>query len=147
MVRETAAAAIGVSKYTAPHVQARSREALPRKKEHAVSWPRRGRRGLRLHHGVFSHGGIGSNGGQGRRRTRLITLSSPGFEALARFVGKYETGGGEKMRNSHKAGPSTFCGSRSREELLSAGAFKGQVAAISGIRVRKAGTPRSIVAR
>ena len=35
---------------------------LPRKKGTAASWPRRGRKGLRLHRGALSHGGSGTYG-------------------------------------------------------------------------------------
>ena len=47
-VRRSTAAAIGVQEqHRTLHVQARSREALPREKETSALWPRRGRRGLR----------------------------------------------------------------------------------------------------
>ena len=63
VVRETAAAAIGVQEYTNPtRLGEEHGGKLPRKKGTAVSWPRRGRMGLRLHRGAFSHGGSGTYG-------------------------------------------------------------------------------------
>ena len=48
-VRVSPAAAIGVAKAPTLHVQAGSREALPRKNNTTVLWPREGHRGLRRH--------------------------------------------------------------------------------------------------
>ena len=60
---------------------------LPHKKRTTLSWPRRGRRGLRRHREAFSHGGSRPYGGPGLAAPYEI-LPSPGFEAPARFVGK-----------------------------------------------------------
>jgi len=60
---------------------------LPHKKRTTLSWPRRGRRGLRRQREAFSHGGSGPYGGPGLAAPYEI-LPSPGFEAPARFVGK-----------------------------------------------------------
>ena len=85
--RETAAAAIGVCETT--NLTRASEEQggrLPRKKGTAVLWPRRGRWGQRLYRGAFSSGG-NRTGGAGFPVPYEI-LSSPGFEAPARFVEK-----------------------------------------------------------
>ena len=71
---------------TPPSSGAEQGGRLPRKKRTSVSWPRRGRRGLRLHRGASSHGGSRS-GGTGFP-VPYERLPSPGFEAPARFVGK-----------------------------------------------------------
>jgi hypothetical protein len=69
VVRNTAAAAIGVQEDTnLTRTCEEQGGRLPRKKGTAVSWPRRGRKGLRLHRGASSHGGSGS-GGAGFSRT------------------------------------------------------------------------------
>jgi hypothetical protein len=52
-VRESAAATTCVLKTSTLNVQTRSREALPHTGRTAVSWPRRGCRGLHLHIGAF----------------------------------------------------------------------------------------------
>ena len=63
MVRETAAAAIDVQEDTNPTRLGEKRGGrLPRKNMTAVSWPRRDRKGLRLHRGAFSQGGSGTYG-------------------------------------------------------------------------------------
>ncbi len=74
--RDTAAAAIGVYGDINPTSSGEEQEGwLPRKKRTSVSWPRLGRRGMRL---ASSHGGCGT----------YRPMPSPGFEAPARFVGK-----------------------------------------------------------
>jgi hypothetical protein len=71
------------------YVQTGSREAgCLVKRRTSTPWPRRGRRGLRRRRGAFSHGGSRACGGQGLSRIAAL-LSSPGFEAPARTVGKY----------------------------------------------------------
>ena len=45
---------------------------MPRKKGTAVSWPRRGRMGLRLHRGALSHGGSGTYGRVANVRTIAV---------------------------------------------------------------------------
>jgi hypothetical protein len=63
VVREIAAAAIGVQEDTNPTRPGEDQGGkLPRKKGTAVSWPRRGCMGLRLHNGASSHGGSRSGG-------------------------------------------------------------------------------------
>ena len=58
VIRETAAAAIGVNENTNPtRLGEEQGGKLPRKKGTAASWSRRGRRGLRLYRGASSHGG------------------------------------------------------------------------------------------
>jgi len=92
-------------------VRARSREALLRKTRTSPSWPRRGRRGLRRRRGSFSNGGNISYGGQGRCRiAKFVLLSSPGFKAPARTVGKYGREAERRPRNSHKEGTVIDCG-------------------------------------
>ena len=84
------AAAIGVpedTNLTSPSEEQGGK--LPRKKGTVVSWPRRDRKGLHIHRGASSHGGS-SSGGAGFSVPYGI-LPPPGFEAPARFVGKYKT--------------------------------------------------------
>jgi hypothetical protein len=58
VVQQTAAAAIGVQGDTNPTRPCEEQGGrLPRKKGTALSWPRRGRRGLRRHSGASSYGG------------------------------------------------------------------------------------------
>ena len=61
MVRETAATANGVLEDTTPtRLGEEPGGMLPRKKGTVVSWPRRGRRGLRRRNGASSYGGYRS---------------------------------------------------------------------------------------
>jgi hypothetical protein len=63
---------------------------LLRKIRISPSWSRRGRKGLRLWRGAFSHGCSGSYGGRALAASRkFVLMQSPGFEAPARTVGKY----------------------------------------------------------
>ena len=62
-VRDTAAAAIGVYGDANPTSSGEGQGGwLPRNKRTSVSWPRRGRMGLRLHRGASSHSGSGTYG-------------------------------------------------------------------------------------
>ena len=62
-VRDTAAAAIGVNGDSNPTSSGEEQGGwLHRKKRTSVSWPRRGRKGLRLYRGASSHGGSGTYG-------------------------------------------------------------------------------------
>ena len=71
MVWETAAAAIGVREDTNPTRPGEDQGGrLPRKKGTAVTWPRRGCRGLRRHIGASSHGGTRSGGAGSSRAVR-----------------------------------------------------------------------------
>jgi len=82
-----------------------------RKIRTSPSWPRRGRRGLRLRRGAFSHGCSGSYGGRAFAASRKFDLlQSPGFEAPARTVGKYSREVERRLRNSHKEGTVTDSG-------------------------------------
>jgi len=84
---------------------------MPRKIGTAVSWPRRGHRGLRLHRGAMWHGGSRSYGGRAFAASlKLDLLPSPGFEAPARTVGTYGREVERRPRSSHKEGPVTDCG-------------------------------------
>ena len=87
VVRETAAATIGVLGDTTPTRPGKEQGGmLPRKKGTAVSWPGRGRRGLRRHNGTSSYGGS-------RSRTALINFSGygscsrPGAQGAGRIDG------------------------------------------------------------
>jgi hypothetical protein len=66
-VRESAAAAIGVSKNTNPPLRPDGEQGgrLPRKKRTTTPWPRWGCRGLHRHSGAFSIGGSRPYGGSG----------------------------------------------------------------------------------
>jgi hypothetical protein len=90
-------------------------------------WPRRGRKGLRLHRGALSHGGSRSYGGRTFAASlKLDLLPSPGFEAPARNVGKYGREVERRSRNSHKEGPVTDCGNGGSTEIrCSGGPSKG----------------------
>ncbi len=84
---------------------------LRRKTGTAVSWPRRGRRGLRLHRGALSHGGSRSYGGRAFAASlKLDLLPSPGFETPAQAVGKYSSEVERRPKNSQKEGPLTDYG-------------------------------------
>ena len=107
-------------------VHARSREALLCKTRTSPSWPRRDRRGLRRRRGAFSDGDSRSYGGQGHSRiAKFVLVSSPGFEAPARTVGKYGKEVERRPRNSHKEGPVTDGGYRKPAPLPSIGGAEG----------------------
>ncbi len=88
VVRETAAAVIGVYKDTDPNIQARRREALPRKKGVAVLRPRRDRMARVCVFAAHIERCLSFS----RRCMRIPVpygiLPSPVFEAPARFVMK-----------------------------------------------------------
>lgn len=84
-VRRSAAAAIGVQEqHQTLHVQARSREALPRKNEPSALWPRRGRRGLRQRCASSFDGGC-------RSRVPHV-LGTPAAAALEFYSGPVRRG-------------------------------------------------------
>ena len=84
VIWKTAAAAIGVLGDTTPTRPSEEQGSnLPRKKGTAVSWPRRGRRGMRRHNGASPYGGS-------RSRTAFLGYGScnrPGAQGTGRFDG------------------------------------------------------------
>ncbi len=134
-VRDTAAAAIGVHGGTNPTSSGEEHGGrLPRKKRTSVSWPRRGRRGLRLHRGVSSHGGSGTYG-----RRPLSNAHSTGhyrrrgLRPRPGSTGNTEQGRHEMRRDSCRGNVHRLNeGAEARWSLCTARGPKGQAAAFMG---------------
>ena len=143
-VRETAAAAIGVYKDNNPTRPGEEQGGrLPRKKGTAVLWPRRGRRGQRLHRGAFSNGGIISGGAGFSRTVRDIYCRRRGLRPRPGSSGNCEKRGGACCGSSTRKGLVT--GRREQRPGGASGqrAGEGTCATFPGSRVPEAGPPPS----